>query len=404
MPKLTKRVVDALEPETKDLILWDEKLAGFGVRVKPSGVKSYIVQYRNAQSRSKRLTIGRCDVLTADEARNKARRVLLEVLDGVDSAAEANAVRSAPTVNDLLDEYLLHHVEQHNKAKTANEVRRLVDNWVRPELGSQKIEGVTRRDVAKLHGSMGGTPYQANRVLAFLSKAFSLAELWGLRSEGTNPCRRITRYKEESRDRFLSRAELKRLGDTLTLAEQEQREHPSVIRAVWLLLMTGCRLNEILNLRWDQVDTDRGLLNLSDSKTGARLHALGDDAFRYLKSISPEESSPWVVPHTDRSKALPDYTMEKAWRRIRIAAEVSDVRLHDLRHTFGTYAGGLGLNAFMVRDLLGHRDIATSSRYVSRDTNPARVASSQVGRSIVSAMEGEDDAEIFSLGSVERLS
>jgi integrase len=396
MPKLTKRLVDTTKPGASDIVLWDDGITGFGLRVKPSGVKSFMVQYRNRDGRSRRVTVGRFGVVTVDEARRNAKLKLAGVTRGEDPAAEIQSMRQAPTVSELLDRYLDDHVDRHNKPKTAKEVRRIVERSVRPELGHLKVRSVTRQEVAKLHAAMQDVPVQANRVLAAVSKAFSLAELWNMRQEGTNPCKLIERYKETNRDRFLSRPELERLGCVLASADRDGTEPKSVVSAVWLLLMTGCRLNEILSLRWEFVDLENRIIKLSDSKTGPRTHVIGDDAVMFLQAAPRSGECPWVLPHTDPEKSLPDYTMEKAWRRIRKAAELPDVRLHDLRHTFGTIAGGLGLNAFIVRDMLGHRQVSTSARYVSRDADPLREASSRVSGSIVAAMRGKSETVVGS--------
>jgi hypothetical protein len=191
MPKLTKRVVDDLAPGAGQRFAWDMELRGFGVRVQPSGVKSFLVQYRTDALRSRRMVIGRYGVLTVDEARAKARRLLAAIGDGADPLGDKNALRAAPTVNEFLDRHLDEHVATHNSPRTAQDAEYLLDRFARPHLGALKVESVTRQDVEKLHLRMKATPVQANRVLALLSKAFSNAEGWALRPENSNPCRLI---------------------------------------------------------------------------------------------------------------------------------------------------------------------------------------------------------------------
>ena len=395
--KLTKRSVDAIQATDKDQLIWDSQLPGFGLRVKPSGAKSFLVQYRNRAGRSKRFTLGRYGVLTPDEARRMARQHLVDIERGADPATERRQARVAPTMDELMTRYLDEHVRVHNKPSTIAEVERLVRLHIRPSLGALKVSGLDRQDVIKLHRSMANTPRQANFVIAILSKSLNLAEVWQMRPDGSNPCRHVKRYPENRRERFLNSEELGRLGLALSIFAREQRARPSVIRAVRLLALTGCRLGEILNLTWKQVDFEIGALVLSDSKTGPRVHTIGSLALAELAAIPRIDGSPWVLPHSDPTKPLPKDKMERTWRRIRKEAGLEDVRLHDLRHTVGTYAGQSGANAFLVRDKLGHKTLAMTGRYVNRDTDPLRDLSDQVEERIASGLSGRHDGEVVAL-------
>lgn len=215
--KITKRSVEALTrpltPDQGDVFAWDSDMPGFGVRVKPSGVCSYVVQYRNRQGRSRRITLGRHGVLTPDEARKLARQHLASVDKGSDPATEAQAARSAATIASLCDRYLREYATAHKKPRSAAEDRRLIDRQIRPVLGAHKVEAITRADMAKLHHALRETPYEANRTVALLSKMFNLAEVWGIRPDASNPCRHVQKFREAKRERFLSADEVTRLGD-----------------------------------------------------------------------------------------------------------------------------------------------------------------------------------------------
>jgi hypothetical protein len=204
MPKITKRTIDALPDDGPRQIIWDSELKGFGLIALPSGVRSFFVRYRNDMGRERRLTIGRFGVLTADQARQAAQLALASVTEGKDPASERRTQRDAPTVSKLLDRYLAEHVEVHNSGRTIQEIRGLIERHIRRGLGALKSSAVTRQDIARFHRSLDNAPRSANIALAILSKAFSLAELWGIRPEGSNPCRRVPRFPESARERFLS--------------------------------------------------------------------------------------------------------------------------------------------------------------------------------------------------------
>jgi hypothetical protein len=267
MGKVTKRSIDALAPKSESYFYWDAQIPGFGVRVSPKGRKTYTVQYRNG-GRTKRVSLGVHGAITPDEARNLARRTLGEVAQGEDPAAVKERDRRAPNVGALCDRFLDEYVAMQCKPSTQGEYRRCCDIFIRPRIGSFKIQDVTRPDVSEIHHELRDRPYQANRVLGVISKMFNLAEVWGLRPDGTNPTRHVKKYKEIKRERYLDLDEIKTLLETLdnVVARGEETEH--VAAAFKLLLLTGCRLSEIQKAKWSYIRGD--VLWLPDAKNRSK--------------------------------------------------------------------------------------------------------------------------------------
>jgi integrase len=258
-----------------------------------------------------------------------------------------------------------------------------------PQLGSIPLAAVSRPDVATLHHGLRETPTAANRVLALISKMFNLAERWGLRTDGTNPCRHVERFPERRRERFLSNDELARLGSVLREAEAGGLASAEAVAAIRLLLLTGCRVSEILNLRWEDVDIERRCLRFADSKTGAKRIPLNGAAVEVLEGL--KRKCIWVLP--GKVPEQPLVNLAKPWDRIRELAKLADVRLHDLRHTHGSTAAGAGLSLHLVGALLGHRQPTTTARYAHLAEDPVLDASERVGARLASAMRGSSREE-----------
>lgn len=414
MPKLTKRLVDDSVPRSSRFYVWDTELRGFGVLVLPSGVKTFVFQYRNAAGRSRRQTIGRYGALTVDEARDLAKRSSYQKDTGSDPVAEKRDYRAAPTVGDLLGRYITDHLEKRCSESTRRDVQALVEKHIRPRLGTIKVNDLTRADVSKLHNAMKETPRRANYAVACLSKALALAEEWGMRAENTNPCSKISRFAQEHRTRFLSGDEIARLGQVLTEAEtlglpwrttkeaaptgkhlaKDDKRRTKVswqcIGAVRILLLTGARLSEITGLKWTDVDEKAGTFALPDRKGGKRKpHPVSQSAIETINALPKVKGSTLVFPRpTDPKRPISAEVMESAWQRIRWRAGLEDVHLHDLRHTIGTYAAQAGVSSFIVRDLLRHRNITTTARYANFDANPVRDISNVVGERIAANLAG----------------
>jgi integrase len=379
MPKLTKRTIEAAEVKASEYFLWDDEVPGFGLRVLPSGRRGFVVQYR-AGRRPRRISLGPSTVLTCEQARTRAITIVAAVRNGDDPAAKRDADREVLMVNELADRFDREHISVRLKESTAKGYRRMIERVILPALGRHRVTEVTRADIAKLHHDMRHIPYDANRCLEIISKMFNLAEMWGLRPDGTNPRKHIKKYPEEKRERFLSAAELRRVGEVLREMEQEGVELPSAIAAVRLLTLTGCRLGEIMRLKWEHVDFTSRALRLPDSKTGAKVVHLGQPALEVLETIERIEDNPWVI--TGTLPGAPLYDLQPFWQRVRARAGLKGVRIHDLRHTFASTAVAAGQVLPIIGKLLGHTQVQTTARYAHLAADPIRIAADQVSGQI----------------------
>ena len=389
IPKLTKRTVEALKATGADAVYWDGELTGFGVRVRKSGRKNYVLQTR-VRGKLRWFTIGQHGRITAVEARAAAHQILAQTKKGIDPREADTRRKAEPVMAELGRRFLKEYVPVHCKPSTQAGYRRSVELFIDPALGDMRVSDVERKDIARLHHDMRDKPYQANRALGVLSKMFSLAEVWGFRPNGSNPCRHVKRYKERMRERFLSPEETERLGEILREAEHEM---PSAVAAFRLLLLTGCRLSGIQLLRWEHVKDD--CLELPDAKTGGRVVPLGPEARAVLANLPREEDNPWVIAGRLPGSHLTD--LQKPWRRIRARAGLEDVRIHDLRHSFASRALALGESLAMIGKLLGHTQVQTTARYahLARDsiqTAAARITGS-IGESLAPTQGAEDAAK-----------
>jgi integrase len=381
--RITKRAVDALRPGPRAVFLYDDELRGFGVRCLPSGVKSYFLKYRTKGGRQRWYTI---EAKTPQQARALAWEEKASAKAGRDPAGERKQKKREGTVAEIAGRYLAEHVQIHNKPSTAAEVERIVANRIKPSLGRIKIGEITRADIKAWHQRMRATPYEANRSLAYLSKMLSLAAHdWELRPD--NPCIGVKRFAEKRRERFFSDDELRRLGAALAAAERDQATHPGAIALIRTLAVTGLRLGEALSLRWSDVDLPGRALRLPDAKAGARTVHIGAAAAMILDAL-PDRAG-HVFRRLDTEAPLTAGVVHNAWERLCKAAQVFG-RLHDLRHTVGTVAAMTGANAFAIRDLLGHRTLAMTGRYVERAGGVVQATADAVASRVAAALASSE--------------
>lgn len=415
--KLTRRSIAAIRPDEKPVTYFDTDLHGFGLRVMPTGVRSWVVEYRpgagGRRVAKRRVVLGRADDATPPEkAREAAATLLAKVRSGADPAAERSDERKAETVAEVMTAYLSRHVETKRKGSTAALYRMLNAKHIEAAIGTKVARAVTRSEVARLHRNIGasGKP-TANRVLALLSGAYNWASANGVLPEGTNPARGVEKFAETSRERFLTTEEIQRLGAALLEAEtvgitwqieadkptskhvpkRNQRTvvSPHATAAIRLLMFTGARLREVLHLEWSQVDLERGILFLPDSKTGKKAVILSAPAMLVLKELPRLGRYVVASDSAGQKDERPRRDLKRPWEVVTRAAKLEGLRLHDLRHTFASVGAGAGLSLPQIGAMLGHADSKTTAKYAHLAVDPVRRAADLIANQIAEAMNGK---------------
>lgn len=411
--EIAKQAVDAAKPGERDTYLWDSKLTGFALKVTPAGRKVYLVQYRlgGQKGRTRRVTIGRHgSPWTPGSARKEADRLLKQVGVGDDPAEDRTKTRQDPTMAELCDTYLAEGCTIKKPSTLATDKGR-IERHIKPLLGRRKVSGISQMDVKRFMqdvangktavdiktGKRGraiveGGKGTATRTVGLLGGIFAFAVETGLRPD--NPVRGVKRFKDKKYERFLSPSEMAQLGDALSTAQQEG-ESPFAVAAIRLLVLTGARKSEILTLKWEYVDTERGCLRLPDSKTGAKVVPLGAAALEALSEIPRVEGNPYVFPGLEGRHFV---GLQRTWERIRKRAGLEDVRLHDLRHSFASVAVAGGDSLYLVGKVLGHQQASTTERYAHLADDPLRAVADRTSGHIAAAMRnGNGGAEVVEL-------
>lgn len=424
MARLTKTYVDGLKGgDPGDYFVWDDLLPGFGVRVWPTGRKTYVAQYR-ASGRTRRIKIGTHGALTVEEARREAKGILGDVARGEDPQEDRITRRKSLTVGELCDDYvkaaekglIMGKGGRAKKASTLYIDRGRIERHIKPLLGKKLVIDMTPSDVARFIRDVaaGKTAVEAKtdkkrgkaiveggagtaaRTTGLLGGILSFAV-----SEGVipiNPATGVKRPADNKRERRLTAAEFKALGDALKAAEDDC-ETWQAVAAVRLLALTGCRKGEIQALQWAEVDEDGQCFRLVDSKEGASVRPIGSPIFDVLAKIDRQEDCPFVLPAVRGEGHFGG--LPRAWGRIMARAKLENVTAHTLRHSFASVAGDLGFSEPTIAAMIGHSAGSVTGRYIHHLDSVLIAAADKVARSIHAMMTGAE-AKVVKLPARKR--
>ena len=379
--KLTNKNVDQLLADTKSYIEWDSEVKGFGVRVNLNLKKTFILKFRVGQGRSAQVrkpVIGTFGVMKVEEARKIARKWLLEASEGKDPK---EVDKTNVMLKDFFEVYLEHYANLKKKPSSIEEDKRLMRLHISPSFGKVCIKDITRAMITKHHQSMHATPHGANRMLALLSKMMNLAEKWEYRPLNSNPCKHIDRYKEQGREVYLTMSQIEKIG--LATNELEKTESPYIIAAIKMLLFTGRRTSEILTLRWEYLDFENSKMHLPETKTGAKTFHLSSTTKQLLFSLPSREG--FVFKSVVSGKRVT--IVRHIWKKICKLADIDNVRVHDLRHTYASLAIHQGFSLPIISKMLGHTDTRTTERYAHLHDDPVNQAVDKIDQQLESLLK-----------------
>ena len=366
-------------------VRWDRSLPGFGVRIYPTGRKAFLVSYR-AEGQKRMMVLGDFGSMTLDQARRRAKKLFVNVEDGQDPLLEKQRAAHGQTMGDLIDRYIKDHAigprgegDPHKRTWRADQRR--LNRHIPTAWRGRKVSAIKRHDVAELHNRIGAnTPYEANRLLEVLRKMFNLAPGWGFVEEtAANPARGIEKFRERARKRWVKPEELPAIGQAI-----DQEPNVYVRAAIWLFLLTGLRKSELLQAKWDDVDWNRGVLRLPDTKSDEEQSAtLSGPALAFLQAIPRQEGNPHILVGSRAGSSL--INVDRPWHRIRKSAGTEDIRLHDLRRTVGSWLTQSGVDLNLIKDALRHASLSTTLIYSRLGADAARDAMEAYGQRILEA-------------------
>jgi integrase len=419
MPKITKRVVDALRPSdnAKDVFFWDAgdgALKGFGVRMKPTGAASYLVQYRNSEGRTRRLVLGRVGALSPDEARKLAGGHLSAVAKGCDPSADRHAVRGAITASELCDLYLLDAKTRIKASTLAADVSR-IETHVKPLIGRFTVRSLTGADIERMKtdiiagktakprrpkgrgGVAAGGPGVAARTLGMTSTILEYARR-SLKLIKENPARGVKKPPDRKQRRYLTIEEIAQLGRVMRKSEEEGGNR-TAMAAIHLLLLTGLRRMECLALSRASVDARSGCIRFDDTKSGAQLRPIGKKALELIAAQPFRNNCPWIFPASNGHGHM--IGLPKILSRLCENAKLQGVTVHVLRHSFAATAAEMGFSELTIAGLLGHSVPGITARYAHVPDLALVTAADRVASRIAAALAGSN-ADVVPLVSGDR--
>jgi len=382
MPKITKKLIDSIAPSPHEQIIFDSETRGFGLKVAPSGRKTFFLKYRNAFGRQRKPTIGTYGDLTVDQARKIAQDWKVQVAQGGDPSAEKQAARTQQTLNEFADGYF---DAAKKKQSTKGMERSYYETHVRKTLGRLPLVDIRQADVQAWINTRSDTPGAANRTISMLSAIFNEAERQQQRDVNTNPCKGVKKYAGKPRERYLSRDEYQRLNAVLDQIEQDGSMNYIVAPAIRFALLTGARREEFLSLKWEYIDFESQTVHLPDSKTGPRKLYLSQPAIEILRRLPRVSGNPYVFPGLKPKDHY--HNLKKPFKKVLALAGISDFRIHDLRHTHASWGILAGLSTNLIAKTLGHAQARTAERYAHIGDEPALRAAEMVGREMVNEID-----------------
>ncbi len=378
--KITRKILDSIELRDKPYDIWDTEVKGLIVTIFPSGRKTFSFRYYDHNKKKQKLKIGIFGNITCEVAREKAKKISGDLAHDIDpkkaKQKEENNEKQFIIAQDFFTLFIQKHIMENYKPSGRYKSTRQIQNKIIPFFGKKKIRDISEKDIMNFSESLTHIKPTFNRCLDILKTAFNKAELWGYREENSNPCRKVKKYPEKLKERFLRKEELVKLEQILLEHRYVSHSSPYTLAALWMLLYTGCRENEILTLQWKDVHLEDGYIYLPDSKVGVRTIALNEKAKRILFSLEKQEDTPYVFCGNILGQHLKE--TKTTWRKVRELAGISDVRLHDLRHSFASFALKKGVDLYTVSKLLGHKNIKTTTRYAHLELDHLKKATNKV--------------------------